>query len=124
MLDIGFILFLQHGGCNCPLPLTATVKTITVVDVLAIHRVNVGFCSCIGGLDPEEQLISARIFPATREKPATAFTFNLLEHFRTFNLVSKTAANDYLKSLSVLTNSVLPDLVPVCSHPSFASAKA
>ncbi|KAF7294743.1 hypothetical protein MIND_01011700 [Mycena indigotica] len=55
-----------------------------------------------------EQLIEARLFPASWKRPETAFTFTALRHFHILSLTSKITPYDYVRSLSKLTDSVFP----------------
>lgn len=119
LTDAGFVLYLGHGGARCPSSTVGSkTRSMTLMTTKAIHQMNVLFCTCplVGGKH-EHQLLKAGLFPATRLVPQTAFSFGVLKHFHNFNLVCKTAANDYLKCLKFMTDSVLTSDVPVRTFP-------
>jgi hypothetical protein len=87
-------------------------SSFTITHSNGIHSTRIRFCSC----SPEDksiQLIKAGLFPATAEKPESAFTFAVLDEFQTHNLQSKVAAFDYILGLRRLTNNVATHRVPV-----------
>jgi hypothetical protein len=57
------------------------------------------------------------LYPASIERPETAFTFSLLDYFQVDAVECKTSANNFYNKLRRLTNSLFPDTVPV-SHSS------
>ncbi|KAJ6611065.1 hypothetical protein B0H10DRAFT_1810299 [Mycena sp. CBHHK59/15] len=56
---------------------------------------HVRWCCCVGEdglpLAPDIQLIDSHFYPATSDKPSTAFTFNVLDEFAIDALECKTA---------------------------------
>lgn len=112
-------LALGHGGSRCDSsPFTfgtsrPVESTLTVVHVNGYHKLHVRYCCCPSSPEPYVQLVLAGLFPATHARPATAFTFQLLQHFQTINLASKTAAHDYHKALLQLSDPVQPNKIPV-----------
>jgi hypothetical protein len=84
----------------------------TVVDSNGVHSTRIRFCVCSSD-DRSIQLANAGLFPATAEKPETAFTFAVLDEFQTHNLQSKVAAYDYILALRRLTDNVATHRVPV-----------
>lgn len=106
--DEQFIFYLGHGGHRCPqTTLGVDVKMLTVMDRSGIHSLNVVFCACddlLGQTTAHDlQLIDSELFPATKSRPRTAFTFRLLRFFQTFNLASKTSMWDFTQALIRLT---------------------
>ncbi|KAJ7899530.1 hypothetical protein B0H14DRAFT_2331726, partial [Mycena olivaceomarginata] len=63
-------------------------------------------------VSPDLQLLDARIYPATPDKPSTAFTFNVLEEFALDSLECKTAALTFLSKLRRMTNPIFPLSTP------------
>ncbi|KAG9017173.1 hypothetical protein FRB90_001477 [Tulasnella sp. 427] len=116
------LLYLGHNGSRCKAPFTSahwarpTEGLLTVVHTNGYHKLQVCYCNCLGSPEPYQQLLQSGLFPATHSRPATAFTFNLLKHFRCFNLASKTAAYDYHKALVQLSDGVLPQAIPSSYH--------
>ncbi|KIO09322.1 hypothetical protein M404DRAFT_84997, partial [Pisolithus tinctorius Marx 270] len=58
------------------------------------------------------QLLRAKLFPATFEKPSTAFTFAVLDDFVRDNLECGTSGMNYYSKLRRVTSGVFPHLVP------------
>ncbi|KAI6138394.1 hypothetical protein BKA82DRAFT_4366513 [Pisolithus tinctorius] len=58
------------------------------------------------------QLLRAKLFPSTFEKPSTAFTFAVLDDFLRDNLECGTSGMNYYSKLRRITSSVFPHLVP------------
>lgn len=114
LFDLGLELHLGHGGAPCPEPdAFGSNATLTVLHTNGSHEVNISYCSCLGKQSHDLQLIDHGLFPATAARPSTAFTFQLLRHFQTFNMASKTSAWDYHNGLIRMTNAVNPGAVPV-----------
>jgi hypothetical protein len=53
------------------------------------------------------------IFPASFNRPKTAFTFRVLDDFLLDNLECSTSAMNYYSKLQRMTSSMFPHLVPV-----------
>jgi CxC2 like cysteine cluster associated with KDZ transposases len=88
-----------------------------IVDTTGIFSRRVRWCCC-----PDEdgnpvpfdlQLLDAEIYPATSDRPSTAFTFNVLDEFAMDALECKTAALTFLSKLRRLTDPVFPLATPV-----------
>ena len=112
--NLGHVLQLGHNGANCPNP--QTTLPFTVVDTNGIHATHLAFCGCLKCGSKIEQLMRARLFPATARDPRTAFTFATLNNFHIHTLESKKAAYDYLGALRRLTDNSFTADVPVCYH--------
>ncbi|KAF7372196.1 hypothetical protein MVEN_00078900 [Mycena venus] len=86
------------------------------VDVTGIFLRRVRWCCCPGKdgnlVSPDLQLLDAWIYPATSDKPTTAFTFNVLEEFALDSLECKTAALTFLSKLRRMTNPMIPLSTP------------
>ncbi|KAJ7929798.1 hypothetical protein B0H13DRAFT_1595925 [Mycena leptocephala] len=82
------------------------------VYVTGIFVRRVRWCCCPdqdGNLvSPNLQLLDAWIYPATSDKPSTAFTFNVLEEFALDSLECKTATLTFLSKLRRMTNPIFP----------------
>jgi hypothetical protein len=68
-----------------------------VFDISGIHHVSVDFCDCrTGGIvHTRTQLLRARWFPATFNRPKTAFTFDCLDTFHLLTLQGKMPLYDF-----------------------------
>jgi hypothetical protein len=58
-------------------------------------------------------LLRAKLFPASWKNPKTAFTFEVLDHFRIDSLECKTAAMNFMSKIRRITNEAFPSKVPV-----------
>ncbi|KAK7678352.1 hypothetical protein QCA50_018701 [Cerrena zonata] len=96
----------SYDKFQCPL--------MTIVDMTGVHKLRVRFCRChsltTNPLHKQLQLMG--LFPASRKKTRTAFTFGLLEHFDISNLEGKVSAYTYYNCLIRLTSNVFPKTVP------------
>ncbi|KAI6150458.1 hypothetical protein BKA82DRAFT_4328556 [Pisolithus tinctorius] len=87
-------------------------KYLTVVDVTGVHFIPVRWCQCEAAESFRLQLLRAKLFPATFEKPSTAFTFAVLDDFVRDNLECGTSGMNYYSKLRRVTSGVFPHLVP------------
>ena len=78
---------------------------------------------CLLSLDADDnltdewnQLLDFGLFPASNNRPATAFTFHLLDHFQELSFQSKVSLYDFWKTLErTMDNSgAYPPLVSLC----------
>lgn len=110
----GLIMEVGHGGESCRRKAKSPeIWDLTVVDWNGIHKCKVIFCNCFPGQERHIQLFKAGLFPCSKDRPATAFTFTVLKHFQTSSVVSKTAAYDYHKALVRQTDGAVPSEVAV-----------
>lgn len=98
--DLGLITYLGHGGKPCPASLGLT--NMVNIHPNGIHCRSVQFCDCDDIIPNFQQLILARLFPATLKFPATAFSFKLLETFHQLTLCSKITPYDHFDALKKL----------------------
>ncbi|TCD59870.1 hypothetical protein EIP91_011272 [Steccherinum ochraceum] len=114
--DIGLVYQLGHGGAECPCP-DPVPSLLTVVDITGIHRLQVRYCACLandpaadhrGVLHHRVQILRARWYPATTDRPQTAFTFRVLDLFLELNTRAKINLNDFYDSLENLTDKTRP----------------
>ncbi|KAI6148756.1 hypothetical protein BKA82DRAFT_3978415, partial [Pisolithus tinctorius] len=87
-------------------------KYLTVVNVTGVHFIPVHWCQCEAAESFQLQLLRAKLFPATFEKPSTAFTFAVLDDFVRDNLECGTSGMNYYSKLRRVTSGVFPHLVP------------
>ncbi|KIN94167.1 hypothetical protein M404DRAFT_35316 [Pisolithus tinctorius Marx 270] len=87
-------------------------KYLTVVDVTGVHFIAMHWCQCEAAESLQVQLLRAKLFPATFEKPSTAFTFAVLDDFVRDNLECGTSGMNYYSKLRWVTSGVFPHLVP------------
>ncbi|TFY50348.1 hypothetical protein EVJ58_g11087, partial [Rhodofomes roseus] len=103
--ELGLVLYLGHGGLRCPcLPEVATPIVYTVTHINGIHRVPIHHCCCPRARDSVSQLLRLRLFPATLERPESAFSFELLRQWDLHFLTSKKGTYDFYEALRRLTD--------------------
>ncbi|KAJ7642822.1 hypothetical protein B0H17DRAFT_960054 [Mycena rosella] len=101
-------LQIGHSGNRCEaLPKDAIGRPFTITHTNGVHRTLVHFCAHTGG-NGVKPLMRAELFPATFDKPMTAYTFQVLKNFELHNLESKQSAYDYCGSLMRLTDNAFP----------------
>ncbi|KAF8907702.1 hypothetical protein CPB84DRAFT_1744604 [Gymnopilus junonius] len=112
----GYALHLGHSSETCPMPDSDSDLFFIVVHVNGIHNTKIRFCHCPGAGDRVAQLLHHRLFPATLDRPETAFTFQLLHNFHLHHLESKATKYDYMGALRRLTDNTftneISDLYP------------
>jgi hypothetical protein len=76
-----------------------------IIDNNGFHEVGVDFCACGNTLATHvDQLLQARLFPATVSEPRTALTFNTLKTFELLSYESKASVFEFYSTLSRLTD--------------------
>lgn len=86
---------------------------MVVVDVSGIHELSFVFCSCPGAASADIQLLDMGYYPASKTRPSTVFTTEVLDDFLLANKVCKTSPRNYYTMLRRITNDAFPHLVPV-----------
>lgn len=90
-----------HEHTPCP-SLESTFKKILVIDLSGAHYINIQFCACKE--DPKwvenyRQMLRMRWYPASFDRPATAFTFDLLDTYHKMTLQGKLNLYDFYTSI-------------------------
>jgi hypothetical protein len=97
--SLGLRFQLGHGGLRCPLPVPGP-SDFMVFDTTGVHCVAVDFCNCTETVfHRRTQLLRARWFPATVNRPKTVFTFDALWTFHKHFLQGKTTAFDFYHTI-------------------------
>ena len=94
LITQGLEIRLGHHGNPCLTPMT---RDMFIMDVGTFNHVRVVFCGCSAIYEERlehNQLLSARLFPATFSSPKTAFTFLLLDHLISLSARGKTSTFD------------------------------
>ncbi len=93
---------LGHNGYACPAPERLAPVTV-VVDVNGPHNVLVQVCRCgdisYDAREARNQFLRMGWFPATPHRPATVFTFHVLDHFHELSVQGKISAHDFYYGL-------------------------
>lgn len=106
---------LGHLGECCPKGLTP--KLMNIVDVNGVHATKVSFCGCED--DPHHrwrQLFRAHFFPASVDRPQTAFTFEIMRSWQILTFQSKITVYHFMKYLRCITDNIFTGNIPVCLH--------
>lgn len=78
-----------------------------IFDISSVHRIVVRYCECghsPSGTEPYIQILRTRWFPATLNRPSTAFTFRLLDFFQKLQDQSKCNPYDFHNTIIQLTD--------------------
>ena len=100
LYSLGYVCHLGHKGNPCPA--NSPHRQLTVIDVNGWHRVRVVFCKCgAGGVSHEHyrQLIRMRWYPASFNRPKTAFAFDVLETYHKVTLQGKLNLYDFYHAI-------------------------
>lgn len=116
----GYAVPLGHGGLRCQGRSKGVEGsahdglTFTVAANNGVHGTILEFCNCQDRYtDRATQLLNSRLFPATLNKPLTAFTVPSLRAYRALSFRTKCSAHDYCGSLQRLADNVRPWSVSV-----------
>jgi len=91
LYSCGLVLNMNHGPNPCPhVHHSSGPQDLTIMDTNGISQVAVGWCRCIDAPSFPEQLFARRLFPASIQRPKTAFTFRSLKLFHMLNHVART----------------------------------
>ena len=110
--SIGAALCLGHHGEKCRNHLPGPGRNSVIVHTNGIHQVCIEYCRC-EDVPEAVQLAQSKLFPATMERPRTAFTFAVLNDFHVHSLTSKKSALDYVDALRKHTSATFPHQTPV-----------
>ncbi|KAK0438714.1 uncharacterized protein EV420DRAFT_1279905, partial [Desarmillaria tabescens] len=103
----------RHSSPHCHYALEYTPIDFTLVHINGVHQTWVVFCQCPGKPGNHFQnLLESRIFPATRNKPRTGFTFAVLRDFHLHTLTSKKSSYDYIEAVKRQGNNAFPQDCP------------
>lgn len=83
---------------------TTPEHEITIVSEYGITVIRAVYCACDAAESPANQLLRARLIPATLERPQHAFTEGALRRWHHDALISNASAWDHLKKLIALSN--------------------
>ncbi|KAG1847237.1 hypothetical protein F4604DRAFT_1884051 [Suillus subluteus] len=140
LAQAGLVIHLGHDGKQCPaladrwdlfegdehedqlepedLPFVSGPEfqpkenTMVIIDKSGVHRLEIRCCDCPNALSPDIQMFRHGFFPASFNRPKTAFTFRVLDDFLLDNLECGTSAMNYYSKLRRMTSSMFPHLVP------------
>lgn len=80
---------------------------MTVLHTNGFHKIDVQFCACSRNVEDHlerNQLLRARLFPASVETPKTAFTFATLDMLVQHSTQGKLSVYDYYHAMRQITD--------------------
>lgn len=98
--DLGHRFYIGHQHTACPSSDSGTPTL--VIDTNGVHRVNVHFCACTEDaqwVENYRQLLRIGWYPASFQRPKTAFTFNVLDTYHKLALQGKLNLYDFYSSI-------------------------
>ncbi|KIJ32932.1 hypothetical protein M422DRAFT_265273 [Sphaerobolus stellatus SS14] len=105
--ELGVILVMGHQGEICPhVASESGPQKLLIADVNGLHEVVVGWCRCASSQTFAKQLFERRLFPASMDRPRTAFTFRLMKQFHMLTNVARTTPWDFVGTLHRLTEAL------------------
>ena len=105
--ELGLVLQLGHprsDTCSNPVPAR---QRMVVIHTNGIHPASIQFCGCdrqVYAGNHRQQLLRARLYPATDQEPMTCATFAVLETVHLQNVQSKSGVYDLYMALERLTD--------------------
>jgi hypothetical protein len=93
----------------------AEEESFCVVDSNCIHEIGIDFCTCGAEMSRADQLLRARLYPATTTRPRSAATFRVLRKFHKLSFESKCSAYEFYNCLARETNNT-GNFQPRVSH--------
>lgn len=103
--DLGYQFFLGHEHTSCPS--SDSTQTILVINGNGVHYINVQFCGCTESpqwVEKYRQLLRVGWYPASFQRPKTAFTFDVLDSYHKISLQGKLNLYDFYTSILQKTN--------------------
>jgi len=95
---LGLVIQLGHQvGHTCPSP--TPLRDLMVFDLSGAHRLVVRYCDCINAPARHIQLLRGRWFPATIDRPSTAFAFDILDFFHKLQDQNKCNPCDFYNAI-------------------------
>jgi CxC2 like cysteine cluster associated with KDZ transposases len=104
------VIQLGHNGHPCEAVYDdGTKHNFIIVDTNGVHSTRLRFCACHDAPSLVDQLLHARLFPATFDDPRTAFTFSVLKSFEAHHHESAESAYSFISALRHLTDALFYD---------------
>jgi CxC2 like cysteine cluster associated with KDZ transposases len=92
---------------------TVREGVVDIVHTVGVFRHNVRWCGCHGSPEKAVQLFQTQLFPASHQRPQTAFTFDVLDYFYIDSMECKTSASSFYNKICRLTDNAFPHMVTV-----------
>jgi hypothetical protein len=118
LCELGYVFKLGHSSSGLACPEDDDLfgdRRMTLIHINGVFEHCIRFCRCQGAISEHEQLFDQRLFPSSFDRPQTAFTLDVLDHYGIDAMECKTSAQSFFQKLRRLTNNAFPDEVPVRS---------
>lgn len=107
--------YVGHNHTACPS--AEPPQSLLVIDINGVHHLRVQYCDCKetpGWVPYYRQLLRIGWYPASFDRPRTAFTFDLLDHYHGLTLQGKLNLYDFHSSIVQKTNNYNQKKPVVC----------
>lgn len=124
LLELGLCFYIGHHHTSCSSAMN--FHQILVIGLNGAHPVNVQFCACKGTpgwVEHYRQLLRIGWYPASFDRPKTAFTFDLLDTYHKLTLQGKLNLYDFYLSIMQKTDNCGQEKAIVC-FPATASCSS
>lgn len=116
----GLVLEFGHGGYSCSYS-TTPPRPMCIISEHGVHDVAVRFCACRDRISDKPapkatQLLRYGFWPASWDKPHTAFTIPLLKLFALLCHQANVSAYDFYKVMRCKTDNIEPHEVTVWNY--------
>jgi hypothetical protein len=93
---LGLVFQLNHSDGSCPVPISIH-DPFVVIDMNGAHVLELKYCGCSKGshLHRYQQLLREAWYPASYDRPRTAFTFDVLDTYHKLTLQGKLNLYDF-----------------------------
>lgn len=101
LLELGYSFYIGHQHTPCPSP-DASLQKILIIGQSGAHYINVQFCACKESpewIEHYRQLLRMKWYPASFDRPKTAFTFDILDSYHKITLQGKLNLYDFYTSV-------------------------
>lgn len=97
---LGLVVQLNHGTTRCSVPLRIH-DPFVVIDMNGSHHLELQYCGCSkgSGIEKYQQLLRSAWYPASLDRPRTAFTFDLLDTYHKLTLQGKLNLYDFYRGI-------------------------
>lgn len=90
------VICINHASEPCPVP-EVVKESFVVMDMNGVHYLKLEYCGCSKGrhLERFQQLLREGWYPASLDRPRTAFTFDLLDTYHKLTIQGKLNLFDF-----------------------------
>lgn len=116
------VIHMNHSHGPCPAP-EILHDPFVVMDMNGFHVLKLHYCGCSQGnhLERFEQLLREAWYPASHDRPRTAFTFDFLDTYHKLTLQGKLNLFDFYRGILQKTDNCGQTVTLVCPQPYLSS---